>query len=63
MTNPYNIFDDLLAQEGRLGGINKKPDDEFNAISDLLNDEEEERRNIMRANMRLVMEKDPNKVG
>ena len=63
MTDSYNIFDDLLREEGRIGGINTNSDTDYNAMSEVLKDEEEERRNIMRANMRLVMEKDPNKVG
>ena len=63
MTNSYNAFDDLLKTEAQNSGGFVNPQPEYNAIDELLKDEEEERRNLMRANMRLVMEKDPDKVG
>ena len=63
MTNSYNIFDDLLRQEGRIQGPNTSGDLEYNAISQQLKDEEEERKKLLRANLRLVMEKDPDKIG
>ena len=61
MTNSYNILTIYLGKKAEYN-TNTSGDLEYNAISQQLKDEEEERK-LLRANLRLVMEKDPNKIG
>tara|TARA_B100002019_G_scaffold120941_1_gene103882 strand:- start:3732 stop:12302 length:8571 start_codon:yes stop_codon:yes gene_type:complete len=63
MTDSFNVFDEILKNNNNIVGNVPKSDNDFNVFDQILKDEEEERRNIIRANMRLVMEKDPDKVG